>query len=105
MTTALAMSSSVSMLHRDQSCVCWRPIVDRLCVCGVEIRGLTPGASGDFGDHVVSIEMLTPNVTSFFPDDYVESLSLFMRNGTYYATVTLGSSEYSLIFGVPFSAQ
>eukprot|EP00038_Savillea_parva_P010595 m.191387 g.191387 ORF g.191387 m.191387 type:complete len:380 (-) comp18323_c0_seq1:39-1178(-) len=45
-------------------------------------------------DHCVSIERMTPdllksslvNVTGFFPDDYVESPSLFKHGSTYYLT-------------------
>lgn len=51
--------------------------------CGVQPSG-----------HIVSIERMTPdllgtsevNVTGFFPDDFVESPSLFKRKGWYYLT-------------------
>ena len=44
--------------------------------------------------HIVSIEKMTPdllgttkiNVTGFFPDDFVESPSLFKRKSWYYLT-------------------
>ena len=47
------------------------------------------------GGHVVSIEKLTPDLTSttqeavgpeFFPDDYVESPALFKHGNTYFVT-------------------
>jgi hypothetical protein len=54
-----------------------------------------PGHPNALGyGHIVSIEKMTPdflssskiNVTGLFPDDYVESPSLFKRNGRYYLT-------------------
>jgi hypothetical protein len=53
-----------------------------------------PGHTAHGYGHIVSIEKLsadllsstTVNVTGLFPDDYVESPSLFKRKGTYYLT-------------------
>ena len=54
-----------------------------------------PGHPHALGDgHLVSIERLSPdlltsskvNVSGFFPDDFVESPSLFKRRGIYYVT-------------------
>ena len=53
-----------------------------------------PGHVAHGYGHIVSIERLTPNlthtsyvnVTGFFPDDFVESPSLFKRKGWYYLT-------------------
>ncbi len=53
-----------------------------------------PGHIAHGYGHIVSIERLTPNlthtsyvnVTGFFPDDFVESPSLFKRKGWYYLT-------------------
>ena len=54
-----------------------------------------PGHPNALGyGHLISIERLSPdyltstkvNVSNFFPDDYVESPSLFKRNGIYYIT-------------------
>lgn len=56
-------------------------------------RGWPGHIAHNFG-HLVSIERMTPdllgttrtNVSDFFPDDFVESPSLFKHNGRYYVT-------------------
>jgi hypothetical protein len=63
-----------------------------------------PGHVAHGYGHVVSIERLTANythtsyanVTGFFPDDFVESPSLFKRKGWYYLTCTHALSHRSL---------
>lgn len=53
-----------------------------------------PGHIAHNYGHIVSIERMSPdlltstkvNVSGFFPDDFVESPSLFKRKGTYYVT-------------------
>lgn len=65
-----------------------------------------PGHTAHGYGHIVSIERLTPNlthtsyvnITGFFPDDFVESPSLFKHKDWYYLTCTHSHSRLRAYF-------